>query len=702
MTALSMAGPRNKRKRTEAPTDVAPDKGRGAIGTEPAPKVSRTDNAATPVERLGPTPVEEQPTDAKDNAFEPQNGLTIDGNDHAESEARKMSLIDQNLLEQAIDATLDATNTEPLTHSSVEPLADTPEVVLETKKISVNDLLEHRKKLLDRLRQAKSAAQKRIDIIHEKEPSRQQETDEQEIAAYNETARVATAIARKQARAEVAVPSEQKRSALRKGSTVGKKMNAALSTLVSGSAAADLSPRSSNSPTDNVLNSTARQFPTQTSTVVPPESVVGSIEAWDKVPAKKDKYLAQVMLNRNTGISMNSKHSLRPTSAAPTSSVSRSIVLCPETMTLRERKKFLESRLSSLYLERYQRTQHEQKKEQSLLDLSLLSSVSTPSRKGDSPSKVAIVAAISGPGDPTRMPCRRNTHWDNLLEEMKWLATDFIEERKWKRTAVKVLGESFRVSQSELGKKKTGERAKNHTHSKGQPNVSSLRPSLSSSKPANHDDDTCRSRCRASHMYCDICEADKITSREVARMLSEMVSRVTAVNLNDVGLEHNYCSTTGDEASRFERLESSEPNGTQNVFATESPPPASASLSLVDKYATFQGFSAHVDRAVSSFGKGRGGQSNLVQPKGLPVDMSTDQLRAIDVISGHWEKSRCGIQLGGPTSSGKTMLVCALLAKQCASGPQLVLCCSSSVVSAVKSLCSCTFDPADASLLSRR
>ena len=30
------------------------------------------------------------------------------------------------------------------------------------------------------------------------------------------------------------------------------------------------------------------------------------------------------------------------------------------------------------------------------------------------------------------LPCRRKTHWDYVLEEMRWLATDFIEERKWK------------------------------------------------------------------------------------------------------------------------------------------------------------------------------------------------------------------------------------------------------------------------------
>ena len=34
-------------------------------------------------------------------------------------------------------------------------------------------------------------------------------------------------------------------------------------------------------------------------------------------------------------------------------------------------------------------------------------------------------------------PLRRKTHWDYLLEEMQWLATDFAQERKWKKAAAK-------------------------------------------------------------------------------------------------------------------------------------------------------------------------------------------------------------------------------------------------------------------------
>ena len=34
-------------------------------------------------------------------------------------------------------------------------------------------------------------------------------------------------------------------------------------------------------------------------------------------------------------------------------------------------------------------------------------------------------------------PSRPKAHWDYLLEEMVWLATDFAQERKWKKAAAK-------------------------------------------------------------------------------------------------------------------------------------------------------------------------------------------------------------------------------------------------------------------------
>lgn len=36
-------------------------------------------------------------------------------------------------------------------------------------------------------------------------------------------------------------------------------------------------------------------------------------------------------------------------------------------------------------------------------------------------------------------PTRNKVHWDYLLEEMLWLATDYAQERKWKKKAAKMV-----------------------------------------------------------------------------------------------------------------------------------------------------------------------------------------------------------------------------------------------------------------------
>lgn len=48
------------------------------------------------------------------------------------------------------------------------------------------------------------------------------------------------------------------------------------------------------------------------------------------------------------------------------------------------------------------------------------------------------------PPPPQRLPLRRKTHWDCVLDEMKWMATDFHEERKWKMAAGRTLSSAVR------------------------------------------------------------------------------------------------------------------------------------------------------------------------------------------------------------------------------------------------------------------
>jgi hypothetical protein len=46
---------------------------------------------------------------------------------------------------------------------------------------------------------------------------------------------------------------------------------------------------------------------------------------------------------------------------------------------------------------------------------------------------------------PPFFPLRVKTQWDYLLEEMRWLATDFVEERKWKRIQTRMISHAMRT-----------------------------------------------------------------------------------------------------------------------------------------------------------------------------------------------------------------------------------------------------------------
>ena len=58
---------------------------------------------------------------------------------------------------------------------------------------------------------------------------------------------------------------------------------------------------------------------------------------------------------------------------------------------------------------------------------------------------------------PAPLPSRRRTHWDVVLQEMAWLASDFIEERKWKLSTSRLLSSNIPVHGLSDRRKRTSE-----------------------------------------------------------------------------------------------------------------------------------------------------------------------------------------------------------------------------------------------------
>ena len=55
-----------------------------------------------------------------------------------------------------------------------------------------------------------------------------------------------------------------------------------------------------------------------------------------------------------------------------------------------------------------------------------------------------VESRVPRPPLPRTIAPRRKCHGDVLLDEVRWLATDFVEERRWKRCAAAVLAASVR------------------------------------------------------------------------------------------------------------------------------------------------------------------------------------------------------------------------------------------------------------------
>ena len=63
-------------------------------------------------------------------------------------------------------------------------------------------------------------------------------------------------------------------------------------------------------------------------------------------------------------------------------------------------------------------------------------------------------------------PSRKKTHWDYVLEEMHWLATDFVNERRWKINAAKNRDTSLQPNLNRQASPLIKDKAKKNSSSK--------------------------------------------------------------------------------------------------------------------------------------------------------------------------------------------------------------------------------------------
>ena len=662
----------------------------------------------------------------------------------------------------------------------------------------IRGLIEHRSILLQRIKMCRSVAEKRIGdkdyafVENAIAAASAEITDDQELAAFRDMTWKATQIAKKSKQGSGHHGGDhgaaEKRSSvsLRRGSSVGKRMNAALHSLAPHSHAASgtatdgsasivpIKPVSSHTPgkvahqkappqSSINLPKTSSKSAFQTIShhgdgkKIPPSSASGvGRPAIPSQATMKKAASSSIIPNSssikqpnpyditNTGTSSSTTKGGRvPNSKGMKSTSRQSSVSNLPLHTNASAPPLPRNRLASTQ-QQYQPKVHfppavglRAKREMIQSKLNMLldpratnDSLQPPPRstKSSSSKKKKVIPPIN---PPFQLPPRRKTHWDNVLEEMRWLATDFIEERKWKMSAARTVassipgpGASSIVSPSKSRNRKSY--TDDETVNGGIDGVDldkECKMDESSNVPAATTDATKnivspgrtkKKRVQAARIKKEYTRpsSDDIKSvKKQGKIISAMIYELGEATV-DAGSFKESDELSNKALDRFLDTRSNILNGKtptssienggrrsslngelsskgsttfgEKPMETETPETQSEEDDEDDEI-PFNKITEYIDSLRKGPGKTRGKVSVKEMANAMKAEkfqFGGEQKSALEFVDKLWANKQCiGAVLEGPPSSGKTIGTCTLLWKHRFKGPQLVVCSPASVVS---------------------
>ena len=333
------------------------------------------------------------------------------------------------------------------------------------------------------------------------------------------------------------------------------------------------------------------------------------------------------------------------------------------------------------------------------------------------------------PSEASRPPPRRKTQWDYVLDEMRWAATDFEAERRWKGAVGRTLGSAvLAFHASPIGKgssplkkglKMGGGSSANKKH--GSSAVGSARKKPRT--PASSSTGSKRPRSASTPQSLDSeqdedyepTDFDIDQARTLAKGLSVLVNGHWDMAMKDLS-ESGAASHVGMPGERKDLLPS-DLNSLYGVHSRyreavksidgllqpeEREPEADASYSSGGKsFATtdddeaaapsFDMVTERVESALeraSLLGTMPAKKGRPVEASDCNIDLQPSQVDAIHFVEAVWEDGASGdeaptsgVILSGKIASGKTMAVGAALWRQSEEGPQILFCHSTRLVS---------------------
>lgn len=777
------------------------------------------------------------------NAGAPSTEIGDEGNDHAETEEMKTSQTDKIEISQMGDETSDLRSSLPAQNSKnknskqtrrsswmTDPTAlDAAAAAVavasndfaensRSREATIRRLLSHRKILLKGVRYGGNAARQRIEIIESKNPLQKTMTDEEETAAFQDMTRNVTSLVRKQGRQDNAMNAaadltERRTSvSLRRGSSVGKRMNAALTSLTHHQGGLVLHGSENQTHPTNYVGVPAVQLlkSAQADTLMIVSGAqtrldAGAVgtglvgEAIGMVhPQAAQHFQTQhaagptVALNTmTTSSTAGAQKGARSASAAGLGAGPRKIqgavtlgrgivqknvsmvagqqqqqqvkavsmmggvtkivlpqrpahhqmeqphfqpvmhVVCPETTALRERRDEIRIKLAKMLQDRHHRSElatcaivenipskpHERRSSFSFIQSSLATRPSVSGQrtipqsprqlKQKRPRCILHLPLWQGPDPPPQLPRRRKTHWDTVLEEMRWMATDFIEERKWKHSTARMLGiQAVKAALNEQtvtfpaldnGTKPVFDmKSESETSvifeidsTKREPggNRTGVEDDSLVTKDTDTDTDT-----RILECFHSVTVEDVVASRAAAKKASSMVAELVRANANTTA--RSFSQSNFEISDGRGRVTAYEEGRVSNVTDAQSPDSVSDSTPhftmIADATTRAKGnalevASNHVDLVLKTINDEK--KSTAVDFQSSPethgFHLSSRQSEVVKIIEDRWQRIQAGAVIRGPVASGKTIAACSLLWRNRSLGPQLLICSSASLVSAV-------------------
>ena len=653
-----------------------------------------------------------------------------------------------------------------------------------TRESKLKAMISHRKLLLERVKSGRSAARSRIvdvarrDAQNSKtlaamgEPSKgnaaappkaaalsEKARDEAEVAAFKKLSKSALQAAKKQRAENIeAGAAQEKRSSLslRKGASVGKNMKAALSSLIPGGAmssssvpavASSAQPQHVGAKAGASLPATAAgapripgQLPLPTKKQKSSSQLSQAMSSADPIPkvarsgSQKNIKASANAARGGTSSSQQPAASLLPLHAGltspvlPTNRLGPPPVVCPEAVALRERKKAIRSKLLEHFKQQQKRISQAEHRGQ---DAS--SHAGAPTTATDDPKKIVAAASLAmsaatGPKPTAYLPRRRRTHWDNLLEEMKWMATDFLEERKWKISAARTLGSALQATPGvKVVKHRIEEKpvemvvdepsSEQETTSETKPNGKAHSKTAESDEKSSEES---KAKVSTSGSYSKPTIDDTTSSRKVARIIANMAHELGSATFQACALSQSdrahtkalerhvavrkgieqdrdngatAATTAMEESSKYNDKSMAESAGEEGSVGTgdatnetdEEPKDKAGSFQRISKAVEAVMDNSPSKTARKNSKRGKAGSGGKVE--GGHLSLTTWQQETTEFIEKKWGHSNGpGAILTGPRASGKTIAVCSLLWKRRTSGPQLLVCSPYRVVRTLYSL----------------